>query len=315
MFQELNTIFTEKDIIAAINQLKSGKSAGPDMLLNEFLIHGKHILMPSILLLFNTIFTNGYFPASWSDGYIIPLHKKGSINNVDNYRGITLLNVLGKLFSRVLNNRLSKWAETYGVYVEAQAGFRSNMGTIDNLFVLHGLVNHMINQGGQLYCAFIDFTKAFDYVVRENLWYKLIKLGLRGNILNIIKAMYVSVKTRVKYCNMLSEEYTCALGVRQGECLSPFLFSMFLNDLEDCFYHSNLNGIDVNMFKLFLILYADDIVLFANNSDELQLALNLLSDYCDRWKLTVNPLKTKIMIFRKGGCYLIIYSFYTKMKS
>ena len=116
----------------------------------------------------------GYFPETWTEGYIIPLHKKGSINDVENYRGITLLSVLGKLFSRVINNRLSEWAERYFILIEAQAGFRSNMSTVDNIFVLHSLISHVLNQGKKLYCVFIDFTKAFDYVVRDNLWYKLV---------------------------------------------------------------------------------------------------------------------------------------------
>ena len=63
------------------------------------------------------------------------------------------------------------------------------MGTVDNMFVLHGIISHMLNEGKRPYCAFIDFTKAFDYVVRDNHWMKLIKLGIRGNILNIIKSM------------------------------------------------------------------------------------------------------------------------------
>ena len=150
------------------------------------------------------------------------MHKKGSVNNVENYRGITLLSTLGKLFTRVINNRLKAWAEKYNVYIEAQAGFRSKMSTVDNVYVLHGLISHFLNQGKQLYALFVDFSKAFDYVVRENLWYKLIQIGLRGRILDIIRSMYQSVKSRVKHCNKLSDEYICMLGVRQGECLSPF---------------------------------------------------------------------------------------------
>ena len=70
--------------------------------------------------------------------------------------------------------------------------------------------------------------------------------------------------------------------IRQGECLSPLLFSLFLNDIEDHFIHSDFEGLDLGMFKLFMLLYADDIVNFANNAEELQLGLNLLSDYCTR---------------------------------
>ena len=151
------------------------------------------------------------------------------------------------------------------------------------------------------FCAFIDFTKAFDYINRDNLWSKLIQLGLRGNILDIIRSMYNSVKSQVKYLNELSDSFNCTLGVRQGESLSPFLFAMFLNDLEDVYVKSGLSGIDVNMFKMFLILYADDIVIFSNTAEELQRSLDLLKEYCITWKLVVNTNKTKIMVFRKGG--------------
>ena len=88
--------------------------------------------------------------------------------------------------------------------------------------------------------------------------------------------MYNNVKSRVKYLNQLSDSFECCLGVRQGECLSPFLFAMFVNDNENIFVVNGVEGIDVNMFKMFLILYADDIVIFANSSDELQTSLNLL---------------------------------------
>ena len=221
MFDELNVVFTEHEIIKSIKQLKTNRSAGPDLMLNEFFINGKNELTPTICKLFNKLFEIGYFPTSWSEGYIIPLHKKDDINDVENYRGITLLSCLGKLFSRVLNNRLSSWAEKYNVLIEAQAGFRANMSTVDNIFALQGLTSHVLNQGKKLFCVFVDFSKAFDYVVRDN---KLTQLGIRGNILNIIKSMYNGVKSKVKHSNTLNNDFTCALGVRQGECLSPLLF-------------------------------------------------------------------------------------------
>jgi len=169
----------------------------------------------------------------------------------------------------LLNNRLTDWAEKYGVYIEAQADCRSTMGTTDNLFVLHGLDSHMINSNKKLYSAFVDFSKAFYYVVRENLWMKSIHIGIRGNMLNIIQSMNNNVKSRVKYLNQLCDSFECCLEVRQCECLLPFLFVMFVNDIENIFVVNGVEGIDVNMFKMFLILYAYDIVFFANTSDEL----------------------------------------------
>ena len=76
---------------------------------------------------------------------------------------------------------------------------------------------------------------------------------------------------------------------------------MFLNDIENEYLHSGLSGLDINMFKIFMLLYADDIVIFANSASELQESINILSNYCDKWKLVVNTKKTKVIIFRKGG--------------
>ena len=266
----------------------------------SFSIYGINKMANYLCKQFNVIFQKGYFPIIWTEGFIVPLHKKGDINQVENYRGITLLSTLGKLFSHILNTRLMEWAEEYHIYMEAQAEFRENMGTIDNIFVLHGVINHLLNENKKLYAAFIDYTKAFDYVVRENMWYKLLKYGIRGKIIDIIRSMYENIKSRVKYDNQLSNDFTCLLGVRQGECLSSFLFSMYVNDLEETLAVHDFKGFEISMLKLFLLLYTDDII-FSEPAEGLQTGLDILKDYCDKWKRIVNTNKTKIMIFRKGG--------------
>lgn len=302
MFDELNVNITVEEINQAINQLKIGRSWGADNFLNKFFIHGSCALLPYLYSLFNKILTLEYFPKTWSEGYIVPLHKKGKLNDVNNFRGITLLSIVGKLFSRILNNRLTEWAEEYYVYIEAQAGFRESMGTVDNIFVLHGLISHALDKGEKLFCASVDFTKAFDYVVRDILWYKLIKLGVRGKILDVVMSMYKHIKSCVKLNSNINAGFNCDLGVCQGECLSPFLFAMYLNDLEDEFYLKGSTGVDIGMLKLFMLLYADDIIIFANTAQELQTNLDILAEYCNRNRLVVNTSKTKIiMIFRRAG--------------
>ena len=99
------------------------------------------------------------------------------------------------------------------------------MSTVDDIFVVHCLLTHVLNQGNQLYCAFVDFTKAFDCVVRDNLWYKMIKIEFVVKSY-IIKSMCAVVKSQVKYDNKLGNEFFCSLGIRQGECLPPLLFSL-----------------------------------------------------------------------------------------
>ena len=245
----------------------------------------------------------GYFPEEWSECFIIPFHKKGSIIEVEHFRGITALSTLGKLISGVMNNRLSEWAEKYYILIDAQAGCKPGIGMVDNIFVLCGLITHFINRGKKLYCCFIDFTKAFHYVVRNNLWFTLVKPGLRGKILNVVKSMYTNDKSKVKMCNTVVNELFCSLGVRQDKCLSPLLFFLFLNDIEDKFIHSGFEGLDVDMLKLYVLLYADDIVIYANNAEELHGGggFNFLSEFRIRWKLKVTIAKTKVLISRKAG--------------
>ena len=87
----------------------------------------------------------GTYPSLWGEGFIVPIFKRGYIENMENYQGITLLSVVGKLLTSILNDRLNNQAENYIVYIEAQAGFRKGMGTMDNIFILQGLISHCVN--------------------------------------------------------------------------------------------------------------------------------------------------------------------------
>ena len=132
------------------------------------------------------------------------------------------MSAFGKLLTLIINNRLSFWADAYGVYTEAQAGFRANYSTVDHIFNLHGVMSHLLNNSKKLYCAILDFRKAFNYIDRNFLWHKLVGLGIRGGIFDIIQSMYSVVKSRVQVRAEKNDECECLLGVRQGECLSLF---------------------------------------------------------------------------------------------
>ena len=97
----------------------------------------------------------------------MPLYKdKGSLNDPDNYRGITLLSCVGKLFTAVLNDRVTKYLDAVGGIGDEQAGFRQGHSTIDHIFALHAILNIYLSAGKRVYCAFIDYKKAFDFVDR-----------------------------------------------------------------------------------------------------------------------------------------------------
>ena len=132
----------------------------------------------------------GIVPEEWCIGAIIPIYKnKGSDSDPDNYRGITLLSCVGKLFTALLNYRLTNYLEATGSIGDEQAGFRGGYSTIDHIFTLYAIINIYLSHGKKLYCAFIDYRKAFDFVDRVSLWSKLISNGVNGKILKVIYNM------------------------------------------------------------------------------------------------------------------------------
>ncbi|KAK3089979.1 hypothetical protein FSP39_008169 [Pinctada imbricata] len=301
IYEQLDVQISEKEIINAIAKLKRDKSCAEDGLINEIFINSKITLVPVLCKLFNLIFDTGIFPEAWSSGCIVPIYKKGNVNEPTNYRGITIISCLGKLFTSVLCNRILDWDREYNLITDAQFGFKPGHSTVDAIFVLQSLINRTLKKKGRLYCCFVDYKKAFDYVNRSSLWDKLIKLGIRGKMLGIIRSLYENIKSCVKHNGHLSEYFTTTSGLLQGEVMSPILYSMYVNDFEMHYIEENCPDIEIQMINLFILMYADDTVIMAQNPSELQLMLNSLWNYAQKWDLTVNAGKTKIVIFRNGG--------------
>ena len=195
---ELNQPFSDIEVRMFVKNLKNNKASGIDGILNEFIKHSLDLMLPLYLKLFNKILDTGEMPEDWVKGLIIPVYKnKGSKSNADNYRGITLLSCLGKLFTSILNHRLTEFCEKNQILNETQTGFRKGYSTLDHIFVMKNLVDMFKLKKKKLFCCFVDYTKAFDSIWREALWHKLINNGIQGKILNVIKSLYARVKSCV----------------------------------------------------------------------------------------------------------------------
>ena len=212
----------------------------------------------------------------------------------------------------LLNDRLHDFLEIKGYLGPEQTAFRPGFSTLDNMLTLHVLIEFYKSKGKKLYCAFIDYEKAFDTVNRSSLWTKMIENGINGKILRVIMNLYSKAKSCVRQGGELSSMFPSYRGVRQGENLSPLLFALYLNDLKNHLSHcyeglplaKNLlpqeEGTPFPWSELFLLLYANDTVILAETAEELQKGLNGLKSYCDKWHLKVNIAKTKVMVFSKG---------------
>ena len=187
----------------------------------------------------------------WSQGIIVPVYKKGDVNNPDNYRGITLLSHMSKLFTSILNKRLLSWSDLNSVVTDAQFGFKPGSGTRDAIFVLHSLISKTLREKKRLYCCFVDYRKAFDSIQHNKMWYKLMKYGINGKLFNVIKSMYCDLKSCVKMDGHFSEYFSLKTGLMQGEALSPMLFSLFINDLEKEMVANCCNSLELQDLNLF----------------------------------------------------------------
>ena len=155
------------------------------------------------------------------------------MSDPDNYRGITLLSCLGKLFTSAINSRLRSFLELRNQLGEEQSGFRAAYSTCDHVFSLHVLIELYKQKGEKLFAAFVDYKKAFDLVDHSSLWVKLLAEGISGRVLKAVQSIYANAKSVLRANGKLSEEFVCNIGVRQGENLSPLLFALFLNDFEE----------------------------------------------------------------------------------
>ena len=138
----------------------------------------------------------------------------------------------GKVFTSLLNSRLNKYFNNNNTIGGEQAGFRADHSVNDHIFTLHAIIDFFLSMKKRLYCVFIDYAKAFDLVNRSMLWQKLLNVGVNGKVFQCVINMYDKAKSCVQWQNELSGFFSCTAGVRQGENLSPLLFSIYLNDLK-----------------------------------------------------------------------------------
>ena len=173
----LNENVTDAEITFAIDNLKTRKSAGIDGIPAEFIKACRDTLTPHITLAINYIIECRSFPTDWAAGIRSAIYKQGKRNLVDNYRGITILPIMEKIFETVINNRLVFVNEAFDDIDRHNGGFLQGSRTSDNLFVLNGLIERQMALGTPLLVCFVDFSKAFDIINRNILFYKLLSRG------------------------------------------------------------------------------------------------------------------------------------------
>ena len=168
-----------EEIHAAVRHLPSNKNPGPDLISGEILRVAGLGFEVALTHLFNAIWRAGVWPARWQIATLIPLCKNsGDMSDPHNYRMLAMMNTLPKVFEKVLETRMRRWAERVGVLCDHQGGFRKERSTTDQIFILNELITSRLESKLETYTCFIDVAKAYDRVWRPGLWYKLHNAGL-----------------------------------------------------------------------------------------------------------------------------------------
>ena len=256
----------------------------------------------------------GRVPQDMRDSMIVTLYKnKGDRSDCNNYRGISLLSIVGKVYARVLLTRLQTLAER--VYPESQCGFRAGRSTTDMIFSVRQLQEKCREQQQPLYLAFVDLTKAFDLVSRSGLFSLLQRIGCPPKLLNLIKSFHTNTKGTVSFDGDISDPFDIRSGAKQGCVLAPTLFGIFFSLLLYYSFNSSTDGVyihtrhDGKLFnisrqraksKIFRVLiremlFADDAAFASHTNVGLQRLIDRFSRACKEFSLTISIKKTEIM--------------------
>lgn len=282
------------EIIEAINKLKKDKAPGIDEITGDLLKVDIQNTAELLHPLFIKIWQEERFPEDWKKGIIIKLPKKGDLKNCTNWRGITLLSTVNKLFCRILVNRMK--VELDKDLRKEQHGFRSGRSCTDLINTLRIITEHSMEYQSPLCLAFIDFEKAFDSINRENIWIVLRNRGVPQKIINLIKEGYNQYKSIVKHEGKLSQDFETETGVKQGCVLSPILFTLVLDEVMKTAISNKKGGIPWKLMeKLEDLDFADDICLISDKIHKLQERLCDLSSEGKKIGLKINIEKTKVI--------------------
>jgi hypothetical protein len=239
-------------------------------------------------------------PSNWHLARIQPVAKKGDLTCIQNYRPISLTEVPRKIFEKCLLPVLTSIVEPLNI---EQGGFRSHRGCYDQVSFLQEFLsqkkgcpsNTLRNTMSDHWCAFLDIKAAYDSVDRSLLWSRCAHVGLPGNVIAILQALFDNNCSYIALNGCKSESFPISSGVLQGSLLSPILYSVFIDGLID-YLRLHGPGIIVGGKRLNCLLYADDIALLANCAEDLQTLLNLCNKYSIDFRFRFNVGKCALFV-------------------
>jgi len=285
---------SEEEVMKAIGKTRSLSAPGPDGVFNIVLKKCAPVVSPYLTKLFNSCLRLGHFPVPWRSGLVIPIPKgKDNLSLVKNWRPITLLSNIGKLFEKLLCSRLSFFCESKGLLSNCQFGFRPKRGCEPALWAFTEEIYSAFNSRKQVAALSLDLTSAFDSVNHDLLVARLLDISCPAYLAKTIDSFLDSRSATLSLAEGHFSFFPQA-GVPQGSCLSPTLFLVFINSLAE----SISDGSSVSLF-------ADDCLIYRkidrNNEGlrALQSDVNRAIGWAEDWQMHFNPTKSHFVRFSR----------------
>ena len=281
----LDSSITEFEVQCVVNELKANKASGTDGL-----SPGIFKLLPAtwislITYLFNLVFIEGVYPENWCFSKLTVLFKKGNSSLCDNYRGISVMNTLAKIYDSILCKRLELWFSPF----REQAGAQKGRSCEEQIATLRLAIDIAKHKKQKLFIVYVDFSKAYDLISRTKLIEILKGMGCSPRIMKAIMAIYSSTK------NVLGNTIIVSiLGLKQGSPMSCLLFIIYLNELVRLY--RNQCPVDGFLDWLHCILFMDDTAIMATSKEKCIEKIKIMIDFCNRYGMKINFSKTMFMV-------------------
>ncbi|KAK3575585.1 hypothetical protein QTP86_030518 [Hemibagrus guttatus] len=271
---EVDSFITQAEVTEVVQQLVGGKAPGVDEIRPEYLKSLDVVGLSWLTCLCNIAWQSGTVPLDWVTGVVVPLFKKGDWRVCSSYREITLLSLPGKVYSRVLKRRVRPVLE--GSWEFAQP----------------------------VHMCFVDLEKAFDRVPHGILWEVLWEYGVHGHLLRAVQLLYNRSRSLVRIASCKSDLFPVHVGLRQGCPLSPVLFIVLMDRISR--RSQGLEGVRFGDHRISSLIFADDVVLLAPSSLDLQHALGRFAAECEAAGMRVSIYKSEAMVLdrKKVACTL-----------
>lgn len=289
---------TWEEIKEALKKCENGKATGMDNIPCEVYkacledSAGRSNLSKAIIKLFNICLEKNFTPTQWTENTVVMIFKKGDPTNLDNYRGITLINTLSKIYCKILAKRLATVNTQFGIIRKEQTGFIPEQIGLNTVASVIEIVERRKAVDRETWLCFVDFRKAYDLVPHDRLLEKLTEKQIGQKFIQSIKSLYQGTKLRIKLGTTYSEPYEYRRGVRQGCPTSPLLFDIFIDDLLE-----NMKGVLIPQHteKIAGFCFADDTLLLGESATDIQIKINELDAWTKQNHMEVNTSKCAVM--------------------